>query len=254
MNDYPFFFFQTLFTMTNVICAHRKAFQVCIQQQWLTLEQLQWVLSHTASSALFLESISAALTAAVEPQVTAQCIKVKQFQFQVTLIPWAANCDSHCADSWAVLQQHYQPERDRRAAGRETIAAVPKWASCLTSEPGDAAFKQKSHQPLGPESGQQALLLHDRPPWDSGGPPAPTADTQPHSCSVGTRPTLTAMLVPLLRGCWCLTSHAGHTASPAEVPPVLCRQAGVSERRQGINTVLSSHNLPSTCLLHSRRL
>lgn len=45
---------------------------------------------------LFLEGRSAAPIAAVEPQVTAQRGKVKQFQFQVTLIPWAANRGSRC--------------------------------------------------------------------------------------------------------------------------------------------------------------
>lgn len=79
---------------------------------------------------LFLGSVSAALVAAVGPQATAQCIKVKQFQFQVTLIPRAANGDGHCANSWALLQQDCESMRVRKEAGKETITAVPEWASC----------------------------------------------------------------------------------------------------------------------------
>lgn len=97
---------------------------------------------------LFLEGRSAAPVAAVEPQVTAQCGKVKPFQFQVTFLPRAADCGARCANSWALLQQDRQSKRDRQAARQETITAGPKWASCSEIWAVRACLQPKLHQLL----------------------------------------------------------------------------------------------------------
>lgn len=111
-----------------------------------------------------------------------------------------------------------------------------------------------------PESGQHRDAPAGPPSAAAAGDPG--AVTQAQFCFVGSpdghhlqEPA--AELLPLLSSV--VTAHRepsgpSHWKQPhlRKVPPALfLRQAGVSERRQGLNAALSSDNLPSTCSLHS---
>lgn len=111
-----------------------------------------------------------------------------------------------------------------------------------------------------PESGQHRAAPAGPPSAAAAGDPG--AVTQAQFCFVGSpdghhlqEPA--AELLLLLSGVG--TAHQEPSGSwrwtqphLQKVPPALfLKQAGVSERQQGLTAALSSDNLPSTCLLHS---